>query len=589
MKTNKLLFLLVVLIYTQTYSQYIYPELIGDLDEKLFAPNEFVNQKYFDLNSKVQQVSIIESNYKNLGEEGFSYRMKKIYTFNNQKIKSYETKGVSFPYKIIYQYENEKITKITNTSSYETIEYSYKYHDQKGFVNEVEVKFKETTETAFTKVKDSIVTLDEFDNNKKKIASRKHTFKQDKLITIETQVLGEYTSYALTKLNYNNNRLEQLSFEKSNTGNYTGKPKFTATFAYNDKGLKNRFIYNSKTTHFSIAFTYLYDVFGNWIARFEMEFDADNKVFKLSDLSLRQYSYLNMTTGYSEVNDIELLDEITEKISQAKSLKELENYFQSINNKKIVDNKATFLSLEKDLKRFIKKTNFKKGGKLTLGNDKNGFGEITYPDSTYFKGGFKNGKRQGVGVMTDKYNSICVIKYDSIYADKYEFIYISNNIEEFVGNQISKKGFYYNKIANKFYDIRLNDQGNIATKTIVDVHKTINRNCILGDCQNGFGSNSIEENNYFGNFLDGRKDGYGIQKSIYGNRGYFGQFKNNKPNGVGLMFSSKRDYYAGEFINEEPNGLGFTYIGKENYYGYGIWKNGEIDDLIQTNIPKDKL
>jgi hypothetical protein len=98
--------------------------------------------------------------------------------------------------------------------------------------------------------------------------------------------------------------------------------------------------------------------------------------------------------------------------------------------------------------------------------------------------------------------------------------------------------------------------------------------CIEGDCENGYGTFTLDGNTYVGEWKNGKGHGQGTLTWPDGNT-YVGEWKNDKRHGQGTHTWPDGDKYVGEWKNDKKHGQGiFTKV------------NGKI---IKGIFKKDKL
>lgn len=101
----------------------------------------------------------------------------------------------------------------------------------------------------------------------------------------------------------------------------------------------------------------------------------------------------------------------------------------------------------------------------------------------------------------------------------------------------------------------------------------ISRECIYGDCQNGFGTLEIHTelgtDRYEGNFTDGIFDGYGKYEKMVtrSDRAYYdGSWNMGVREGRGTYWDGKSDLYIGQWQDDMRHGRGSYFFGLENWY-----------------------
>jgi len=113
------------------------------------------------------------------------------------------------------------------------------------------------------------------------------------------------------------------------------------------------------------------------------------------------------------------------------------------------------------------------------------------------------------------------------------------------------------------------------------------KECISGDCVNGYGKIVLNPGKYPGDFINGIPNGNGRLELNEGNI-YVGAFKKGTANGIGILYYSNGDKYEGQFKNGKEDGIGtLTYVRGKVYEGYFLFglKNG---DGAETDVNGDR-
>ena len=97
------------------------------------------------------------------------------------------------------------------------------------------------------------------------------------------------------------------------------------------------------------------------------------------------------------------------------------------------------------------------------------------------------------------------------------------------------------------------------------------KECISGDCVNGYGKIVLNPGKYAGDFINGIPNGNGRLELNEGNI-YVGAFKKGTANGIGILYYSNGDKYEGQFKNGKEDGIGtLTYVRGKVYEGYFLF------------------
>lgn len=598
---KKLYILLFVLqVFLRTSAQEIKPNLIPHFNKNVLFANEYVKQNYFDLYTNNDTITIVEKHFDldRMYIEGFI--QEKIYRFYNGKIQNIKFNEDVNSYSHNYLYENDKLVKINKTTKLSSSIYTYKYNKDKLLITEIEDNTRIATKLIKVKVdaENSIVDFNEYmdlKNPKTLSKSIKIKFDVNKILSLE-KINKTDNTFIKVIINYENDKFSGYNIEHSNTGIYTNNFTETKEYIINDKNVT--ILSNLKTNHYDDVKinNYIYDEFGNWVVKFTSNHLESIDKYSAENFIVRAISYPTKTTGFKDLTNFKWEESIVNTINNAKNYKEIYDMFKELTVTFNESAKSESIQVFKDILTDELKYNTAqmvkdKNDELLMGNRINGFGELIDKDSTIFRGTFANGKRHGIGVTTGKNNYVKVIKYDTLHPNKFEYIYKANRKLQMIGNQLTKKAFYWDVVENKMYDATLNENGEISTKNILPEYrftKDRKEGCGMGDCNNGIGFLVRNNNTYFGSFKDGLIDGFGIMRKK-SREIYLGQFIKGKKEGVGTTFHTRTQFFSGEYKNGIPDGLGFLYNDDDNVYLYAKWLDDKFLNIIQTNIPKDKL
>lgn len=123
----------------------------------------------------------------------------------------------------------------------------------------------------------------------------------------------------------------------------------------------------------------------------------------------------------------------------------------------------------------------------------------------------------------------------------------------------------------------------VATPTNVENNGEVVKKggCFDGDCNNGFGKmiNPRTEEKYEGEWINGKRDGRGVEFYADGEKKYVGNFKNGKYEGNGSFFHKNGDKYVGKYKNGSMN----------DDKGYFIFNNNiRLVARVENNIKHGK-
>ena len=109
--------------------------------------------------------------------------------------------------------------------------------------------------------------------------------------------------------------------------------------------------------------------------------------------------------------------------------------------------------------------------------------------------------------------------------------------------------------------------------------------CVLGDCENGYGVSKEENGDVFsGEWLNGKKNGYGYLEINSGGY-YIGEFRNNNFEGFGYFVLPDGNLYFGELKDSQKSGYGYFEYPDEVGIYRGVFK---LDDRHGIGVYADK-
>ena len=223
-----------------------------------------------------------------------------------------------------------------------------------------------------------------------------------------------------------------------------------------------------------------------------------------------------------------------------------------------------------------------------MDNIRRKYPKILEEDSSY-EGEWKNGKRDGIGVLCWK------------------------SISKYMGEFAEDKVMGFGKLWHEDGDLYTGYWKDYQAHG-VGIYTTAQNANYEGywyeDKQSGFGIESWPKgSSYTGEYLEGNKEGYGLLNfennggyegefsmgCISGvgvfyfkdNRKYEGEWKNNKMQGFGIITWPDGKFYEGQFYDDRKEGFGVFYSHKKIYMG--MWRNSLLEgDVIVIDGNKVK-
>lgn len=227
----------------------------------------------------------------------------------------------------------------------------------------------------------------------------------------------------------------------------------------------------------------------------------------------------------------------------------------------------------------------------------NGEGTMIYSNNAKYWGNWKDGKREGYGVMVWYGAEQAAIYRGNWSNDKRNGLgtYCWPSGNKYEGNWLDSKssghGTYYWPSGNAFVGEFIND---VRTENGTIIENAIKKGCVSGDCNNGYGKYYYTDGAaYDGYFKNGKREGKG--KIVYWNDdNYEGDFINGLKNGKGKYIFHDGTVYEGDWNNDKRTGKGTMVWGKgtqegdryegdfvENKltgYGKYTYKNGTVEE-----------
>lgn len=215
-------------------------------------------------------------------------------------------------------------------------------------------------------------------------------------------------------------------------------------------------------------------------------------------------------------------------------------------------------------------------------NKYNGYGVFKFHNGREYRGEFKNSRRDGKGVLYDSFGKII---YDGewrlskkhgngvIYGKNYIFKGRCKDNKKYYGEIIFKSHRFYGKFKdNNIYSGIIN----IKKFTTIVIHCWSNENFY-----NWVNIYDLKENSIYVGYVDKKLNksnvGYFYK---YNCLLYFGEFKNNFYNGQGEEYMNG-EKYNGQFLNGKKHGYGHLYNYDLEKFYYVEYKN---DELISLDI-----
>ena len=291
------------------------------------------------------------------------------------------------------------------------------------------------------------------------------------------------------------------------------------------------------------------------------------------------------SSNINSINQIYLQRESTANINQniRQQTTEKEEYYENQNNQNKID-------IIEEQKKLFPKIILNKGGNIfqkdifskpNINNNKdprNGpfdgkkrqYHKIIQGEFSY-EGEWINGKREGLGILIKKDLAIFIGEFIEDKVNGFGKL-IEENGDEYIG-------YWKNSQA---YGLGIYNKKNIISY----------KGWWKKDKQNGFGIEKWPKLEYYGEFINGNKEGLGvlnIKDGIYegemkdGNlngigcfifkdkRNYEGEFINNKIEGHGILYWPDGKIFVGSFKDDLQNGFGIFYTSQKIYIG--IWQN----------------
>ena len=213
----------------------------------------------------------------------------------------------------------------------------------------------------------------------------------------------------------------------------------------------------------------------------------------------------------------------------------------------------------------------------------NGEGTYLYSNAKYW-GNWKDGKAEGTGVLY--FNDGSTMYQGNFSNDKkngFGILYWSDG-NRYEGNWIDDnrtgQGTFYWKNGDKYVGQFLNGQ---TTENGATTIKAIQRGCISGDCNNGYGKYNFENAVYEGYFKNGEKEGRG-KMTFWDNAIYEGDCTNGLRNGKGKYTYIDGAVYDGDWVNSERTGKGVFIWGKGKWEGESY--EGDLVNGYRTGYGK---
>lgn len=295
----------------------------------------------------------------------------------------------------------------------------------------------------------------------------------------------------------------------------------------------------------------------------KINFNTSSNINAINQTSANLIANIRQQT--TDKDEIIENSKIQKNVNKIEILEEQKLFFPKI----ILDKGANMFQEDLFSKQKIK-NNSKDPRNGPFDNKKRKF-PILYQDNFSYEGEWKNGKREGMGIL---------IKKD-----------VAKFIGEFIEDKVNGFGKFINENGDDYLgywkDSQFHGLGIYNKKKIITYKGWWKK-----DKHNGFGIEKWPKLEYTGDYINGNKEGYGILH--IGDGIYEGQMKDGNMNGIGsFIFKDKRKYegefvdnkiegfgiltfpdgkvFVGSFIDDLEDGFGVFYTGKKIYIGF--WKN----------------
>ncbi|MFK8059336.1 MAG: hypothetical protein AB8B78_04515 [Polaribacter sp.] len=222
--------------------------------------------------------------------------------------------------------------------------------------------------------------------------------------------------------------------------------------------------------------------------------------------------------------------------------------------------------------------------KCLIGDCDNGYGIAQQSNGTFRQGFFLNGSPTGMEMIMGKgFMLVNIYKPEELFSVRFgmfkkgDDIVITNNTKHY-GLEFNLKKRFFNKIT-------LDNQNQKTTSRTPLKNNNINKGCVKGDCENGFGIYVYEGGSYAaGEWTNGKRNGIIY---LYNGKGtYYGEYKMDKRDGYGTyVFSKNNSFYTGQWINGNMEGKGVYHIDNKRFNA-GYFSKGKITELITSTEEK---
>jgi hypothetical protein len=224
-------------------------------------------------------------------------------------------------------------------------------------------------------------------------------------------------------------------------------------------------------------------------------------------------------------------------------------------------------------------------GKCVLGDCQSGYGSETYEAGQNYEGFFKDGKRNGPGVLDYGDGS----SFHGLWENGSKNglgMYNNGDGNYFLGYHKDDLrdgyGFEQNVLDNGEYEFvpSIWEDGNLL-EDIAFASTGNETGCINGDCTNGHGRYIYDNGDvYLGYFKDGKFDKFGVYVYKIGDT-YIGGYKNHERSDYGMYVWADKTVFIGNYENDNYNGLGAYFAIDEKDNLIGIFKAGNLSKSME--------
>lgn len=219
--------------------------------------------------------------------------------------------------------------------------------------------------------------------------------------------------------------------------------------------------------------------------------------------------------------------------------------------------------------------------KCLIGDCTNAYGIAQQQNGSYRQGFFVDSRPTGYEmVMAKGYILVGFYASDSNTLSRFGMYKKGNDI--IISNNTKHYGIEFNPSKRIFNKVHFTDDNLTVTSRTALKNNNLSTGCIFGDCENGFGVYVYDSSSYaVGEWQNGKKNGIVYLNNNKGT--YYGEYVNGAREGYGTYrWTKQRSYYSGQWKAGNMEGKGVYHLDNKRFRA-GYYSSGKLTRVINTS------